>query len=385
MRHLLFIGSLFLASIACSKEDTPTNKPVFLEPGTFVMGADLSYTNQLLDHGAFFIDSGRIKDPYSIFRERGLNTVRFRLFHDPEWTREIYGEEGSQMYHDLADVEKGIARARSLGMKICLDFHYSDTWADPAHQIVPEAWEGLPFDVLCDSLYDYTYNTLIRLAGKGLMPDYVQPGNEINPGILLPYGDRWKRPHDLHTLLQRACQAIRDAGKHSTIHPRIILHLAQPENVEPWMKITGIAGDIDYDILGFSYYYNWSTVPLHAIASTVQRFRSLYGKDVMIMETAYPWTLANADDTPNIVAPDRLAPGYPANRQGQLAYMTTLTRQVILGGGKGLFYWEPEWITSEMKISARRSGSAWDCNTFFDFGSHPLPVFRFMTTQYPFP
>jgi arabinogalactan endo-1,4-beta-galactosidase len=117
--------------------------------------------------------------------------IRFRLFNNPVWTREVYGTQGTQMYSDLSDVKKGIERAKAAGLKVCLDFHYSDTWAGIDKQTVPAAWQSLSLTILYDSLYNYTYKTLHSLGDAGLMPDYVQTGNEINPGFLLPQGSRW--------------------------------------------------------------------------------------------------------------------------------------------------------------------------------------------------
>jgi len=118
------------------------------------MGADLSYVNQILDHGGIYKDSGEIRDPYRIFRENGTNLVRLRLWHNPVWTKEVYGDQGTQLYNDLADVEKSIEAAKTQGMAVLLDFHYSDTWADPGKQIPPAAWKNIrDLDVLRDSVY----------------------------------------------------------------------------------------------------------------------------------------------------------------------------------------------------------------------------------------
>ena len=164
-----------------------TNK--FYKTSEFVMGADLSYANQILDHGGVYKDSGNIADPYQIFQKYGANVIRFRLFNNPAWTKEVYGASGTQMYNDFADVKKGITKAKEAGMQVCLDFHYSDTWADPSNQIIPAAWDTLSrIFVLEDSIYNYTYKTLNDLGNNGLMPEYVQIGNEINPGFLLPHG-----------------------------------------------------------------------------------------------------------------------------------------------------------------------------------------------------
>ncbi len=100
----------------------------------FYFGADLSYVNQVLDKGGVFKDRGSIKNPYAIFKDRGTNLVRLRLWHSPQWTQDVYGEAGTQWYNDLHDVAESIQLARSNGMEVLLDFHYSDRWADPGKQ-----------------------------------------------------------------------------------------------------------------------------------------------------------------------------------------------------------------------------------------------------------
>jgi len=367
--------------------------PHFYTMGEFVMGADLSYVNQVLDHGGVYRDSGSVMDPYQIFADYGTNVVRLRLWHDPEITTEVYGESATQMYSDLHDVEKSIRRAKEHGMAVAVDFHYSDFWADPGRQEIPEAWKEIKdIAVLQDSVYQYTKRTLLHLNERGLMPEMVQIGNEINCGMLFtnaPSGfpalnvcnGNWK---NLGGVINKAIQAVREVSESSDINTRIILHIAQPENVEWWFdNITASGGVADFDIIGFSYYALWSDVPLGEISTKVLNFRGKFGKDVMIMETAYPWTMENADTYANIFGPASLVPGYPATPEGQKNYLIDLTQEVITGGGKGIFYWEPAWITSNLK-DPWGTGSSWENNAFFDFDGNALPAFTFMTYNYDF-
>ncbi len=379
---VLFFSLTGIFLVGCKKNNSQPAR-VFYSPDQFCMGADLSYTNQIIDHGGIYKDSGKICDPYFIFKKYGTNVVRFRLFHHPMWTKEIYGKAGTRMYNDFLDVKEGIQRVKQLGMQVCLDFHYSDTWADPGKQGVPEAWQNLDLTTLHDSLYQYTYQTLKKLDKAGLMPEYVQAGNEINSGFLLPTGDRWHHTENFIYLINASIQAIRNAGKESSIQPKIIIHIAQPENVARWFEGLSEKGLTDYDIIGFSYYYLWSSVPLANISNYIREIQNKYNKDVMIMETAYPWTTQNADNYKNIIRINKLDPNYPANRQGQYKYLTSLTQKVIDGGGRGIFYWEPEWITSQIKTQWGQ-GSAWDCNTFFDFGGNVIKSMYYMTEIYTF-
>jgi arabinogalactan endo-1,4-beta-galactosidase len=349
------------------------------------MGADLSYVNQILDHGGVYKDSGNVSDPYKIFQKYGANVIRFRLFYNPTWTKTIYGASGTQMYNDFADVKKGIGKSKAEGMQVCLDFHYSDTWADPANQKKPAAWDTLTrISVLADTIYKYTFRTLNSLGGSGLMPEYVQVGNEINPGVLLPQGNRWNgNEANMITLLASGIRAVRDAGNLNSVKPKIIIHIAEPENVDAWFTGLAAKGLSDFDIIGVSYYYLWSAVNLSNVNTYISQLRVKYSKDVMVMETAYPWSSGNADSYTNTYNATKLAPGFPSTVDGQYNYLLALTQKIIDGGGKGIFYWEPAWITSNMK-DLWGTGSSWDNHTLFDFNGAVLKGMNFMTYQYKF-
>lgn len=365
-----------------SKKD-PSEERVFYSHGDFSMGADLSYVNQIIDYGGLYRDSGKTTDPYVIFRKYGANTIRFRLWHNPQWTREVYTPPIANMYNDFADVKKGIQAAKAQGMAVSLDFHYSDFWADPGKQEPPAAWEGLTLEELHDSIYNYTLKTLDKLEAAGIMPEYVQVGNEINPGFLLPQGDRWAKKADFIYLLNGAIKAVRDAAVSSAIKPRIIVHIAQPENAINWFEGMATAGLTDYDIAGISYYYLWSTIAIDSVSDYIADIKALTGKDVMVVETAYPWTLINADNYNNILATSKLTVAYPANQTGQFNYLVKLTQEIIDGGGIGIHYWEPAWITSDMK-DKWGTGSSWDCNTLFDFTGNVIKGMNYMTYPYEF-
>lgn len=385
MKQLFLIVALFLSLVSCKKPvDTTVDIRVTYPAGKFVMGADLSYANQILDHGGVYKDSGRVEDPYQIFRKYGANVIRFRLFYNPVWTKEVYGTNGIQMYNDFEDVKKGIGKAKAAGLQVCLDFHYSDTWAGTSKQEIPSAWRSLSLAVLSDSVHNYTLKTLQKLGAAGLMPEYVQAGNEINPGLLLPQGNRWNgNEANMITLLNASISAIRTAGAAGNIKPKIIIHIAQPENVRIWFNGLAEKGLTDYDIIGFSYYYMWSTTALSSVSNFVSDLRRTFNKDIMIMETIYPWTTGWADNYNNIISESALLSGYPATTEGQYKYMHALTQEVIDGGGIGIFTWEPEWITSQMK-DLWGTGSSWECNTFFEFEGNSIKGIRFMSDQYNF-
>lgn len=374
--------------------DTETER-VYYETDRLVMGADLSYVNQILDHGGTYRDSGKVENPYRIFKEYGTNVVRVRLWHNPVWVQEeVYENEEVPLYSGLADVTETIRKAKEQGMEVNLDLHYSDTWADPETQQIPEAWSEITeLEVLKDSVYNYTQRVLQHLNTENLMPEMVQVGNETNCGMMysnapsgfpnlnICEGSNW---NNLGQVINSGIEAVRDVESNSDVDTKIILHIAQPENVEWWINsVIGQGGVNDFEIIGFSYYTSWSDVAMRNISDQVESFRSTFNKEVMIMETAYPWTMQNADSYGNIFGDDALIEGFPATVEGQRSYMIQLTQEVINGGGNGVFYWEPAWITSDMK-DLWGTGSSWDNNTLFNFDGEVHESMSFFTHPYVF-
>jgi len=336
----------------------------------FYFGADLSYVNEMQDCGARYLDHGRVTDPFRIFAAHGTNLVRVRLWNDPDGR-----------YSALPDVEKTIGRARAQHMSVLLDFHYSDTWADGDKQIVPRVWAGQSPEWQAGALYQFTYGVLRELDRRGLMPEMVQVGNETNTALL---GSRKGDPIDWTRnalLFNAAIRAVHDANARSTVKAHIMIHIAQPENAEPWFGAATAAGVTGYDQIGLSYYPKWSTRDIAGLAATIRRLRTTYDKNVMVVETAYPWTLANADSAPNILGKDALLPQYPATPAGQEQYLVDLTQAVMDAGGNGVVYWEPAWVSTSCRTPWAR-GSAWDNATFFDFHDELLPTIGYMQRRY---
>lgn len=345
--------------LACSSEDSEigiTEDPI---KNDFYYGADLSYVNEMEDCGAIYTDmDNNIKDPFKIFYEAGANLIRIRLWHNPKWTN----------YSNYEDVKKSIRRAKSDQMKVLLDFHYSDTWADPSKQEIPSDWLNYINDTetLGDLLYNYTFDTLNNLANSDLLPDIVQIGNEINPMIL--QHDELKWPIDWarnSSLINKGIKAVRDVSSKTSTNVEVMLHIAQPENGLWWFKEAYSAGISDYDWIGLSYYPIWSEYTLNNISSPLKTLIDNYNKRLMIVETAYPFTLKNADNANNILNEDSLISGYPASQQGQLNYLNELKKKIEEAGGEGLIYWEPAWVSTNCK-TLWGQGSHWDNATLFD-------------------
>jgi arabinogalactan endo-1,4-beta-galactosidase len=384
---------------ACTKQDpkpvvvvppvvvTPpvaTDTRTFYTPKTFVMGGDLSYVNQIEDNGGVYRDSAKAKDPFRLLKDRGMNCVRVRLWHNPQWSAALNTK--GKVYSGLEDVSKTIRRAKQQGMVVNLCIQYSDEWADPGKQKTPAAWANLDFATLKDSMYQYTLFVLQHLEKQGLTPEMVQIGNETNGGMLFPKGqllnNNWQPFTDC---LKMGIKAVRDFSKTATIKPQIILHVAQMQNTGWWTDgIYNKGGVTDFDILGISHYYKWSTVnAMSDIADRIKSLKSQYNKKVMIVETAFSWTTKSADNYNNFMWTDTPVEGFAISEDGQGKYMKSLVQTVISAGGSGVMYWEPAWITSSMK-DLWGTGSSWENNTLFDFTGNALPSVSYMTEKYTF-
>ena len=202
------------------------------------------------------------------------------------------------------------------------------------------------------------------------LSDTAREGNVTNPEMMgeldwkeTRNGINWARNS---ALLKAGIKAVRDASATTAIKPRIMLHIAQPENVEPWFAAATEYGVTDYDLIGVSYYRKWSTQDLAGLGATIQRLNATYDADVVVVETSYPFTNDGADTSPNLLGPDTLLPQYPATQEGQLRYMTDITQVVIDNGGTGVVYWEPAWVSTRCSTRWGR-GSNWENATFFDW------------------
>lgn len=338
----------------------------------FYFGADLSYVNEMEACGAEYKVNGEAMDPYSIFKDQGCNLVRLRLWHTPSWYDQL---NQGERYSDLQDVAASIARAKVLGMDVLLDFHLSDTWADPGHQVIPAAWAAVVDNqaALGDSLRNYILYTLTRLGDEGLLPDIIQIGNETNRGILLSqevndqgWSVDWQRNI---FLFQTALTAIEEIAATYNVSIKTAIHIADPSDVAWYVEQFAIYGFTGYDIIGISYYWQWhQPVTIPQVGQLITSLKNDYpGKEVMIFETAYGWTTQNADAANNILfnAHSAYSPLSPAN---QKKWMTDLTQTVIDHGGKGVIYWEPAWVSTGC-ATQWVTGSSWDNATFFDFDS----------------
>ena len=362
LTYKILILILCLISISCNNSTTATEDPtddVIDTPIAFYYGADLSYVNEMQDCGATYKNSnGTVQDPYIIFKNEGANLVRLRLWHNPTWTN----------YSNLQDVKRSIQRAKTQGMHILLDFHYSDTWTDPSKQQIPAAWINVIDDTqtLGNVLYNYTYNTLLELFNEDLLPNIVQVGNEINPMILQDGDLVWPIVWERNSyLINKGIEAVRNISEDKNETIEVMLHIAQPENGLWWFEQATQNGVTDFDWIGLSYYPIWSDYSLDEVQTPLTTLKNTYNKKLMIVETAYPFTMDNADNANNILGNDALVNGYPASQQGQLNYLNQLKTVVKNAGGEGIVYWEPAWVSTDC-FTLWAQGSHWDNATLFD-------------------
>jgi len=368
MKHAV-IASLLAAASMSAQAGPPAPVPA----SGLYLGGDLSYVNEMEDCGAIYRLGGKPIDPFKLLKREGGNIVRVRTWVNPTWTK----------YSNYSDVLKTIRRTHAAGMQALLDFHYSDDWADGGKQIAPAAWANLTTDQQVKALHDYTLDTLRKLDAEGAMPEMVQVGNETNPELLggkVPGAPiNWDRNA---RLLNAGIQAVQEAGRSGSITPRIMLHIAQPENVLPWFDAAAKAGVQGYDLVGISYYKKWSTYGLDQLKQTIAETKHRYGKDVIVVETGYPFTLEGADTANNLLGNDALIPGYSATPQGQHKFMVELTQLTIDAGGIGVVYWEPYWISTRCGTRWGK-GSDWENSTWFDYPKHEaLPVFEWLRHKY---
>lgn len=358
LRHLL------AAFAMVAPPPAPAAEPVY-------MGADLSFANEMRDCGAVYRVRGKPVDPFALTKARGGNLARIRLWVKPDWTR----------YSTLDDVKRSIARAHAAGLKVLLDFHYSDDWADGDKQNPPAAWAALDPVAQAQALHDYTREVLAELDRAGRWPELVQVGNETNPELLRGA----KGPIDWSRnarLLNAGLAAVREASARAGKPIQSMLHIAQPENAGPWFADAARAGVRDYDMIGLSYYRKWSREDMDGLARAITALRATYGKPVMLVETAYPFTTDNADASANLLGADSLDPAYPATPAGQRAYMIDLTRKVFAAGGNGVIYWAPDWVST--RCSTRwGQGSGWENAAWFDFHRRleALPVLDYLALR----
>ncbi|WSQ11113.1 arabinogalactan endo-1,4-beta-galactosidase [Streptomyces sp. NBC_01231] len=334
-----------------------------------IRGVDISSLPKNEDEGAVYRRAdGRRQDPVRILAEAGVTHARLKVWVDP-----------ADGYNNKAHILPLARRLKRAGIGIWVDFHYSDTWADPAHQSKPAAWNDLDVPGLTRAVYDHTADVLGALRRQGTPADLVQIGNELNGGMLWPEGD-WEHWDNLAAFLKAGLRAARD----TTPRIRTILHLANggDNGLYRWWFDNAVSYGVDFDIIGLSYYPFWHG-PVEQAAANMADITARYGKPCVIAETAYPFTLKSEDDVNDIMNdPSQLTEGFPATPEGQAAWLRAvadLAAAVPGGQGLGYCYWEGLWTYrpgSGWDPTDPTSGNAWENLALFDFEDRALPGLR---------
>ena len=344
MIRYILIGLLILSS--------------FTKSNQFINGVDISMLKQVEENGGLFYENGNQIDPIQIFKDKGINTARIKIWHTP-----------SLNYNNLESVLEIADRASSVGLDLFLDFHYSDTWADPSSQTKPSAWVDLNFETLCDSLEQYSHHVITKLKNQNTLPKYVQIGNETDCGFLWPDGyvcdesnndSQWNK---LRELFMHAIEGINSAlDTQDTL--KIISHVSSGGN---WFFNNLIGQGVDIDILSISYYPMWHGT-LSDLNQNMDELGNEFQKPVLIVETAYPFTLQWNDNTNNILGLEtQLLEDYEASEEGQFTFLHDLITLVDENDyGLGICYWAPDWI------STNQFGSPWENQALFDFDGELL-------------
>ena len=330
----------------------------FSKSNPFINGVDISMLKEVEENGGLFYENGNQIDPIQTFKNRGINTARIKIWHTP-----------SLNYNNLQSVLEMADRAKSVGLDLLLDFHYSDTWADPSNQSKPSAWDGLTFEILCDSLEQYSRHVITKLKNQNTLPKYVQIGNETDCGLLWPDGyvcdesnndSQWNK---LGQLFAHAIDGINGAlDNQDTLE--IISHVSSGGN---WFFSNLVSQGIELDILSISYYPMWHGTFTDLIQN-MDELGNEFQKPVLVIETAYPFTLQWNDNTNNIIGLEtQLLEGYEASEEGQLFFLHDLIALINENNyGLGICYWAPDWI------STNQFESPWENQALFDFNGEAL-------------
>ncbi|MGL2999954.1 glycoside hydrolase family 53 protein [Flavobacterium sp. RSSB_23] len=288
----------------------------------FAKGADVSWLPQMEATGYRFYDTeGKEKDCLQLLKERGMNTIRLRVFVNPS-------QDKTNGHCSKEETVAMALRAQKAKMRIMIDFHYSDTWADPAKQAKPAAWANLSFDALQKKVYEHTFDVLTALKKAGVTPEWVQVGNEIPGGMLWPDGstNNWVQ---LAQLLNKGCEA----AKAVNAKIKVIVHVDEGNNNEKfrWFFDKATEHQVKYDVIGLSYYPFWIKKDYSETIADLQNnlndMASRYQKEVMVVE------VGGVDEQVQ-------------NTKELLAATIKAVRAVPNNKGLGVLYWEPQGAKS---------------------------------------
>ena len=320
------LGMVLVASSALSAGQSAASQAAS-SPGQpyFIVGADVSFLRDLETKGVVYKDGGVAKPGLEILRSHGYNWGRLRIMNEP--TR-----LPNTLEYTLAEAKA----AKALGFRLLLDFHYSDDWADPAHELTPKAWAKLSHEQLVKAVFEFSRDTVAAFRAQGTMPDMVQVGNEITSGMLWPDGrlpERWDQFAELLTAGVRGVEA----GKGGLVRPAIMIHIDQGGNEETtkWFFDNLILHRVPFDVIGQSY-YPWWQGSLDDLRRNLAFMANRYKKPIILAETAWDWRTGE-----EFKGRKQEFAQTPEGQREFLASVVQVEKETPGGLGKGVFWWEP--------------------------------------------
>lgn len=315
-RTLFLSTILFLGMGVSCKKSTGGNEPDPPEPPVatgFAKGADVSWITQMEAEGKKFYNSaGMQTEGMQLLKSLGMNTIRLRVWVNP-----------AGGWNNQADVVAKAVRAKNLGMRVMIDFHYSDNWADPGKQTKPAAWASLDFAGLKTALSDHTKAVLTALKNNSVIPEWVAVGNETNDGMLWPDGKASTNMNNFAQLVNAGYDAVKEIFPSA----KVIVHISNGYNnsLFRWMFDGLKSNGAKYDVIGMSLYpspTDWSMLTTQCLAN-MNDMVSRYSKEVMVCEVGMSWDQASAS-------------------KAFLADIIAKVKSVPDSKGLGVLYWEPE-------------------------------------------
>lgn len=327
-----------------------------------MVGADLSHLRFFEDRGIVYRDSTGARDALEILRDRGLRCARLRLFTS---SARQAADDPYNAINNLSYTVPLAVRIKRAGLELLLDFHYSDSWADPGKQTKPAAWADFTFPELEQALRQYTREAITHFREAGAMPEVVQVGNEIIGGMLWPEGRvggdyetdvQWSQ---FGRLLKAAILGVKEGAGASD--PAIMIHIDRGADWggTQWFFDRLLREQVEFDLMGQSYYPFWHG-GLNALRTCLNQSAVRYGKPIWIVETAFPWSGSNSIE------------GIPATASGQVQYvveLATILAAVPNHQGRGIVWWGAEY----MRLPGMNL-AGFDQRSFFDFNGRTLPV-----------
>lgn len=358
---------LFILIVSCtdseSNDDSPINNSVFYK------GMDLSFQSELEDYNVDYKDAnGNSVELLDFVKSKGTNLVRLRLWHTPQ-----NGE------NSLSGVKAYAQKIKAKNMNFLLNFHYSDYWADPGNQTPPVAWQNMSFDQVKVAIYNYTKEVVQQLKSQNTMPEMIQIGNETDSGFLWNYGKVWDEFNNnwanYASLVSEAIRAVREVDTNN--QTQIMLHIAGIQTAIPFFNELQ-PYNLDFDIIGLSYYPQFQTKDLNLVASTLNNIATTFSKPILMVEVAYPFTLQWNDSLNNFIGNiEQTIPEFAPTPQGQKAYfvwLVTTIKNIPNNKGIGFCYWAPDWVAFNGNENTSTNGTSWENQCLFDFNLKALPA-----------